>query len=170
MAHCATGPGASNMGGATQKDARSKNNLQSHFFDAKHDMILALIEWTENGTPPEEIVSTKYVNDLSSNKVQFQRKLCPWPLVRWNLDSACGLLLLSSSHFVSVMVIFSLASTNPETQIYRKVIRVNSLAKNPYLALNDVHKVDDIIIKRKNDCIHIFIVSVVTYSVWIREV
>lgn len=70
------------MGGATQKDARSKNNLQSHFFDAKHDMILALIEWTENGTPPEEIVSTKYVNDLSSNKVQFQRKLCPWPLVR----------------------------------------------------------------------------------------
>lgn len=68
------------------------------------------------------------------------------------------------------MVIFSLASTNPETQIYRKVIRVNSLAKNPYLALNDVHKVDDIIIKRKNDCIHIFIVSVVTYSVWIREV
>lgn len=81
MGHCGGGTGASNMGAASQRDTESSDNLQSASFDAKHDMILALIEWTETGTPPEEIITTKYVNGLSKNGVKFQRKLCPWPLM-----------------------------------------------------------------------------------------
>ncbi|EGG01990.1 uncharacterized protein MELLADRAFT_66677 [Melampsora larici-populina 98AG31] len=81
MGHCGGGPGASNMGAASQRDADSGDNLQSASFDAKHDMILALIEWTEKGTAPEELITTKYVDGLSKNGIKFQRKLCPWPMM-----------------------------------------------------------------------------------------
>ncbi|TKX25492.1 hypothetical protein C1H76_2142 [Elsinoe australis] len=50
------------------------------FEDAKHDALLALMRWTEEGEAPEEIVATRYRNDTIANGVERQRPLCVFPL------------------------------------------------------------------------------------------
>ncbi|KAJ2985870.1 hypothetical protein NUW58_g5304 [Xylaria curta] len=50
------------------------------FMDAKHDSILALLKWVEEGVPPDELIATKFVNDTAPT-VERQRTLCPWPRV-----------------------------------------------------------------------------------------
>lgn len=81
MGHCSGGPGPANIGGAGQKELPRNATSQSSSFLPEDDMILALIEWTENGKAPDHIVATKFVNGLKDEGIQFQRKLCPWPLV-----------------------------------------------------------------------------------------
>ncbi|KAL5331025.1 hypothetical protein ACEPPN_000552 [Leptodophora sp. 'Broadleaf-Isolate-01'] len=49
------------------------------FEDPKHDAMLALMQWVENGVAPEEIVATKYVNDTVKLGVLRQRPLCAYP-------------------------------------------------------------------------------------------
>jgi feruloyl esterase len=49
------------------------------FEDPKHDALLALMDWVERGIAPQEIVATKYVNDVVGMGVQAQRPLCPYP-------------------------------------------------------------------------------------------
>ena len=49
------------------------------FEDPKHDALLALMQWVEQGIAPEEIVATKYLNDSVALGVQRQRPLCPYP-------------------------------------------------------------------------------------------
>ncbi|KAH8664207.1 feruloyl esterase B precursor [Xylariales sp. PMI_506] len=49
------------------------------FEDADHDVILALMRWVENGTAPEKIIATKFVNDSAAQGVQNQRPLCVYP-------------------------------------------------------------------------------------------
>jgi feruloyl esterase len=49
------------------------------FEDGKHDALLALIGWVENGTAPEELVATKWKNDNISEGLVRQRPICPWP-------------------------------------------------------------------------------------------
>lgn len=49
------------------------------FNDAKHNALLALMQWVEHGTAPEEIIATKYVNDTVIAGVKRQRPLCPYP-------------------------------------------------------------------------------------------
>ncbi|THZ04317.1 putative ferulic acid Esterase/Feruloyl esterase [Aureobasidium pullulans] len=49
------------------------------FRDAKHDVLLAMMAWVENGTAPAEIIATKWVNDTLQDKVMRQRPLCMWP-------------------------------------------------------------------------------------------
>lgn len=49
------------------------------FQDADHDILLSLMRWVENGTAPEHIIATKFVNDTVSQGVQSQRPLCVYP-------------------------------------------------------------------------------------------
>lgn len=49
------------------------------FMNAKHDALLALMAWVENGTAPDSIVATKWHNDTLTDKVLRQRPLCPYP-------------------------------------------------------------------------------------------
>jgi feruloyl esterase len=49
------------------------------FMDPKHDALLALMQWTENGTAPESLIATKYTNDSAGEPVVRQRPLCPYP-------------------------------------------------------------------------------------------
>lgn len=49
------------------------------FRDAKHDVLLAMMEWVENGVAPTEVIATKWVNDTLQDKVMRQRPLCMWP-------------------------------------------------------------------------------------------
>jgi feruloyl esterase len=47
--------------------------------DAAHDILLALMEWTEKGTAPEQIIATKWQNDTLYDEVLRQRPICPYP-------------------------------------------------------------------------------------------
>ena len=49
------------------------------FKDAQHDVVLAMLNWVENGTAPDTIVATKFVNDTASLGVHSQRPLCKYP-------------------------------------------------------------------------------------------
>ncbi|KAJ5679799.1 tannase and feruloyl esterase [Penicillium macrosclerotiorum] len=47
--------------------------------DARHDVVLALMAWVENGTAPAEIVATKWKNDTTATEVLRQRPICHYP-------------------------------------------------------------------------------------------
>jgi feruloyl esterase len=49
------------------------------FSDARHDILLAMTAWVENGTAPTEIIATKYVNDTFHDSVARQRPICMYP-------------------------------------------------------------------------------------------
>ncbi|GME32449.1 Feruloyl esterase b [Neofusicoccum parvum] len=49
------------------------------FEDGRHDALLALMEWVEEGTVVEEIVATKFVDEDVSKGVERQRPLCAYP-------------------------------------------------------------------------------------------
>ncbi|MCJ1410742.1 hypothetical protein MMC19_004828 [Ptychographa xylographoides] len=51
------------------------------FSDARHDALLALMQWVEEGVAPERIVATKFVNDTVSLGVVRQRPLCVYPKI-----------------------------------------------------------------------------------------
>lgn len=56
------------------------------FMDARHDALLALMAWTEQGQAPDEIIATtwKSTYDPTSGVLQ-QRPLCPWPqMAHWD--------------------------------------------------------------------------------------
>lgn len=62
--------------------------------DRKHDAILALMAWVENGIAPDELIATKFIDDTPSEGVQAQRPLCVYPKEakyvggNWNETSA----------------------------------------------------------------------------------
>jgi feruloyl esterase len=41
-------------------------------------MAVALQDWVEKGTPPEDLIATRYASD---RKVLFQRPLCVYPKI-----------------------------------------------------------------------------------------
>ncbi len=70
MQHCAGGPGPNSFGQGGE-----------FVKDPQHKMELALEQWVEKGTPPHEIVATKYVDDDSAKGVKMTRPLCPYPQI-----------------------------------------------------------------------------------------
>lgn len=50
------------------------------FEDSRHDAMLALIAWVEQGKAPDELVGTKFVEDLPEKGVHRQRMYCPYPM------------------------------------------------------------------------------------------
>lgn len=49
------------------------------FQDARHDVVLALMRWVEEGIAPEELVATKFVDDDVGKGVRRQRPICAYP-------------------------------------------------------------------------------------------
>ncbi|KAJ5758097.1 tannase and feruloyl esterase [Penicillium nucicola] len=47
--------------------------------DSRHDIVLAMMAWVENGTAPNEIVATKWKNDTTADEVLRQRPICHYP-------------------------------------------------------------------------------------------
>jgi hypothetical protein len=70
MDHCAGGAGPNAFGNGLPVLA-----------DPQHNIFQALIEWVESGTPPDQIIATKYVNDNPGIGVAFTRPLCVFPKV-----------------------------------------------------------------------------------------
>lgn len=49
------------------------------FSDPQHDILLALMDWVENGNAPTQIIATKWRNDTLQDSVLRQRPLCMYP-------------------------------------------------------------------------------------------
>ncbi|RAL07144.1 tannase and feruloyl esterase [Aspergillus homomorphus CBS 101889] len=49
------------------------------YMDARHDILLALMQWVENGTAPEPLIATTWQNDTTQDTVYRQRPLCFYP-------------------------------------------------------------------------------------------
>jgi feruloyl esterase len=71
MWHCKDGPGPNSFGGPIQQQAPS--------YDAKNDLLTALVQWVEKGTAPQSVIATKYNGDLQQGGVVMQRPICPYP-------------------------------------------------------------------------------------------
>ena len=70
--HCSGGPGPAAFGGNNPAPASQQ--------DADHDVLRAVSRWVEQGTAPDKIVATKYVDNTPSKRIAMQRPLCAWPL------------------------------------------------------------------------------------------
>ena len=82
LGHCQGGNGAGGMGLASQGQIEvGGGSTQSPpgQFNAKHDALLALMEWREKGNKPGSFIATKYVGNDIRNGTQFTRKVCPYP-------------------------------------------------------------------------------------------
>jgi feruloyl esterase len=87
MQHCSGTPPDVNapwyFAGASQAGLLSTQPGSVHsvpgFEDPKHDILLALMEWTEKGVAPDSVVATKWRNDTLFNEVWKQRPICPYP-------------------------------------------------------------------------------------------
>ena len=87
MQHCAGTPPDMNapwyFAGANQAGLLSTRPGSVHsvpgYEDAQHDVLLALMHWTENGVAPDSIVATKWRNDTLTDEVWKQRPICPFP-------------------------------------------------------------------------------------------
>ncbi|KAF2097379.1 tannase and feruloyl esterase [Rhizodiscina lignyota] len=84
MQHCFGTPPNQNapwyFAGARQANSLS-DSLHSvpGYSDPKHDVLLALVDWVENGKAPTEIIATKWHNDTLQDSVTRQRPLCMYP-------------------------------------------------------------------------------------------
>lgn len=49
------------------------------FEDPKHDLLLAIMVWVENGTAPDEIIATTWANDDTRDEAHRKRPICKYP-------------------------------------------------------------------------------------------
>lgn len=47
--------------------------------DPEHDVLLALMNWVENGTAPDYIIGTAYENFTTEETITRQRPICRHP-------------------------------------------------------------------------------------------
>ena len=72
------------IAGGGQSIANSSHSVPG-FSDAKHDAVLAVMAWVENGTAPDSIIATKFQGDTNKNVVVNQRPICAYPnLAKYN--------------------------------------------------------------------------------------
>ncbi|KAI5459542.1 Tannase/feruloyl esterase [Mariannaea sp. PMI_226] len=75
------------ISGENQADVITSNTWSvPGFKDATHDALLALVEWTEKGHAPNEIIATTWKNPYDpTTGVLRQRPICPYPqIAKWN--------------------------------------------------------------------------------------
>ncbi|KAL6705935.1 Feruloyl esterase [Coniothyrium glycines] len=68
--HCGGGEGAHAIGQASD---------EVNSYDPKENILMALVDWVENGNAPETLVGTRWVNDTQSLGIEFQRAHCKYP-------------------------------------------------------------------------------------------
>ncbi len=73
MAHCSRGEGPNAFNSAVNGGPRTPSN------DAEHDVFTAIAKWVEEGSAPERIVATKFVDNDRDRGIAMQRPLCPFP-------------------------------------------------------------------------------------------
>ncbi|PWY88216.1 tannase-domain-containing protein [Aspergillus heteromorphus CBS 117.55] len=48
--------------------------------ESRHDVILAMMNWVENGTAPNDIVAIVWKSLTTADDVLRRRPICPYPL------------------------------------------------------------------------------------------
>jgi feruloyl esterase len=66
------------IAGGGQSIANSSHSVPG-FSDPQHDVVLAVMAWVENGTAPDSIIATKFLDDEYSAEVVNQRPICAYP-------------------------------------------------------------------------------------------
>lgn len=66
------------IGGGAQYISGATHSVPG-FMNSQHDVILAIMDWVENGKAPNEIIATKYWNDSVADGIYSQRPLCMYP-------------------------------------------------------------------------------------------
>jgi feruloyl esterase len=84
MEHCTSTPSDQNAPFYVNGDDQSGSLTGNYwgvpgFNDSKHDIVLAIMDWVENGTAPDYLVPTKWFNDNPADGVEIQRPICPYP-------------------------------------------------------------------------------------------
>ncbi|KAJ5640917.1 tannase and feruloyl esterase [Penicillium herquei] len=84
MEHCTSTPSDQNapwyLNGDNQADSLSGTVWGvPGFNDSKHDVVLAIMAWVENGTAPDYLIPTKWWNDNPDDGVEIQRPICSYP-------------------------------------------------------------------------------------------
>jgi len=79
MYHCRESAGAPWYFAGGGQQVVGANNSVPGYSDSQHDILLAVMDWVENGTAPNSIIATKYHNDTVSQGVYKQMPLCPYP-------------------------------------------------------------------------------------------
>lgn len=72
MDHCSGGPGPNTFG----QIGRSYQGLPKN---RTHNALLALVDWVENGNSVEELVITKFRDDVAGGEKMGTRRVCAWP-------------------------------------------------------------------------------------------
>lgn len=73
MSHCSGGPGAWVLGQG------GKGSSQGIGFDKEHNLLAALVAWVENGSAPETVTGTKFVDDVVAQGVAYRHSHCRYP-------------------------------------------------------------------------------------------
>jgi len=72
MQHCGGGPGPDSFGQGGWTPGMDPD-------DPQHDLYLALEQWVEKGTAPEQVIATKYPGEGSATQQKMTRPLCAYP-------------------------------------------------------------------------------------------
>ena len=78
MAHCTGGAGPNKFG---QSGGGSVGPLVAGS-TAVDDVVKALERWVEEGVAPDQLIATKYTNDVITEPALSRRPLCPYPQVQ----------------------------------------------------------------------------------------
>ncbi|KAI0433298.1 feruloyl esterase B [Xylaria sp. FL1042] len=73
MNHCSTGPGAWTVG---QGGSAAAYGIP---FDRQHNVLAAIVDWVEKGIAPDEIIGTKFVNDIVDEGILYEHRHCKYP-------------------------------------------------------------------------------------------
>jgi feruloyl esterase len=72
MQHCDGGTGPDEFGQNGWNPAQGTDNPQ-------HDLYLALEQWVENHTAPDQVIATKYSGEGTAPHATMTRPLCAYP-------------------------------------------------------------------------------------------
>lgn len=73
------------IGGTTQASVIGDDSAgywihnKSEFHNPRHDVLLALANWVENGTGPTDLIATKWNDEDKLDYVTRQRPICMYP-------------------------------------------------------------------------------------------
>lgn len=71
--------GLDHCNGGTGAHAIGQGIGQVNSLDPKENILMAIVDWVENGNAPETVVGTKFVNNTESAGIEFQRAHCKYP-------------------------------------------------------------------------------------------
>jgi feruloyl esterase len=75
--HCGGGPGPDVFNSATG------SAIPPPSATPQHDLFAALAAWVEEGSTPEQVIATRYVEGAPAKGVAMQRPLCAYPAKAW---------------------------------------------------------------------------------------